>query len=122
MQGTGRQVEAGSVAFTSVVVTQLAQTLEVGRVEGTLSPSVVVAVAGSLAVLLSTVALPPLRNLLGLQMPSPFGWSAVATAAAGAVVISKAISALTSAFEADREDAQSPLLHQPIIPAAVPIG
>jgi calcium-translocating P-type ATPase len=114
MQGTGRQAEAGSVAFTSVVVTQLAQTLEVGRVQGTLSPQVIGAVAGSLAVLLSTVALPPLRNLLGLQMPSPFGWSAVATAAAGAVVISKAISALTSVFEADREDTQLLLSYQPM--------
>jgi magnesium-transporting ATPase (P-type) len=96
MQSLGRQMEAGSVAFTSVVATQLAQTLEVGRVEGTLSPQVLGAVAGSLGVLLSTVTIPPLRNVLGLQTPSLFGWSAITAASASAVVISRAISAFTS--------------------------
>jgi magnesium-transporting ATPase (P-type) len=94
MQGLGRPAEAGGVAFTGVVATQLAQTLEVGRVEGTLSRQVVGAVAGSFALLLGTVTLPPLRNLLGLQTPSPLGWGAIAGAAGSAVVISRAISAL----------------------------
>jgi magnesium-transporting ATPase (P-type) len=99
MQGLGRQVEAGSVAFTSVVATQLAQTLEVGRVEGTLSPQVIGAVAGSLGVLLSTVMFPPLRNLLGLQTPSPLGWGAIAVASGSAVVISSAMGRFTRAFD-----------------------
>jgi magnesium-transporting ATPase (P-type) len=99
MQGLGRPAEAGSVAFTSVVATQLAQTLEVGRVEGLLSPQVVGAVAGSLAVLLGTVTIPPLRNVLGLQTPSLVGWSTIGAAAGSAVLISRAISALTSASE-----------------------
>jgi hypothetical protein len=64
MQGLGRQVEAGSVAFTSVVATQLAQTLEVGQVEGTLSPQVLAAVGGSLAVLFGTVTFPPCETSL----------------------------------------------------------
>jgi magnesium-transporting ATPase (P-type) len=108
MQGLGRQVEAGSVAFTSVVVTQLAQTLEVGRVEGTLSPQVFGAVAGSLAVLLGTVTFPPLRDLLSLQTPSPLGWGAIAAAAGSAVVVSRAVSALTHPPEAGGRGAQSP--------------
>jgi calcium-translocating P-type ATPase len=95
MQALGRPAEAGSVAFTSVVATQLAQTLEVGQVEGTLSPQVFVAVAGSLAVLLGTVTLPPLRNVLGLQLPSPLGWGGIGAAAGSAVVISRAITELT---------------------------
>jgi magnesium-transporting ATPase (P-type) len=95
MHGLGRQVEAGSVAFTSVVATQLAQTLEVGHVEGTLSPQVVGAVGGSLAVLGTTVLFPPLRNLLGLQTPSPLAWGTIGTAAGSAVLLSKAISAFT---------------------------
>ena len=70
----------------SVVATQLAQTLEVGRVEGTLSRQVVGAVAGSVAVLFATIAFPPLQNLLGLQMPSAFGWGAI-TAASGSAVL-----------------------------------
>jgi magnesium-transporting ATPase (P-type) len=94
MQVTAGPAEAGAVAFTSVVATQLAQTLEVGRVEGTLSPQVVGAVAGSAALLLGTVTFPPLRNLLGLQTPSPLGWGAIAAGAASAVLISRAISAL----------------------------
>jgi magnesium-transporting ATPase (P-type) len=94
MQGLGRPLEAGSVAFTSVVATQLAQTLEVGRVEGTLSRQVVGAVAGSFTLLFGTVTLPPLRNLLGLQTPSPLGWSAIAVSAGSAVLISRAISKL----------------------------
>jgi magnesium-transporting ATPase (P-type) len=95
MQGLGRQAEGGSVAFTSVVATQLAQTLEVGQVEGTLSPQVFAAVAGSLAVLFGTVTFPPLRNLLGLQTPSLLGWGTITAAAGSAVVISRAISAFT---------------------------
>jgi hypothetical protein len=117
MQDTGRQVEAGAVAFTSVVATQLAQTLEVGRVEGTLSPQVMGAVAGSLAVLFGTVAIPPLRNLLGLQLPSPFGWATVAAASGSAVLISRAVSALTSAFEAGERGARTALFHQRPIPS-----
>jgi magnesium-transporting ATPase (P-type) len=110
MQGMGRQVEAGSVAFTSVVATQLAQTLEVGRVEGTLSRQVIGAVGGSLAVLFGTVTIPPLRNILGLQTPSPFGWGAITAAAGSAVLISRAISALTRAVEAGEREARTPLL------------
>jgi magnesium-transporting ATPase (P-type) len=112
MQGLGRQAEAGSVAFTSVIATQLAQTLEVGRVEGTLSPQVLGAVAGSLAVLFGTVTIPPLRNLLSLQTPSPFGWSTITIAAGSAVLISKAISKLTSAFEAGERDSGTPIIQR----------
>jgi calcium-translocating P-type ATPase len=109
MQGMGRQAEAGSVAFTSVVATQLAQTLEVGQVQGTLSPQVVGAVGGSLAVLFSTVAFPPLRNLLGLQTPSVFGWVAITAAAASAVVISRVVSVLQTILEADGKDSETAL-------------
>jgi magnesium-transporting ATPase (P-type) len=94
MQGLGRPAEAGAVAFTSVVATQLAQTLEVGRVEGTLSRQVVSAVGGSFALLFGTVTFPPLRNVLGLQTPSPLGWAAIGAAAGSAVLLSRVISAL----------------------------
>jgi magnesium-transporting ATPase (P-type) len=116
MQGMGRQAEAGSVAFTSVVATQLAQTLEVGQVEGTLSRQVLGAVAGSLAVLFGTVTIPPLRNVLGLQTPSAFGWGAITAAAGSAVVISRAISTLTGAFQAGERGAPAPLVQPRPIP------
>jgi calcium-translocating P-type ATPase len=117
MESMGRTAEAGSVAFTSVVATQLAQTLEVGRVEGTLSREVVAAVGGSVAVLLTTVTLPPLRNLLSLQTPSPAGWGTIAAAAGSAVLISRAISELgnfassvSSVFSGDGRSLPQPML------------
>jgi magnesium-transporting ATPase (P-type) len=122
MQGMGRQVEAGSVAFTSVVATQLAQTLEVGRVEGLLSPQVLGAVAGSLGVLFGTVSFPPLRSVLGLQPLSLFGWSAIAAASGSAVLISKAISALTGTFETGGQKVQTPLWHGSVLSPAGQIG
>jgi magnesium-transporting ATPase (P-type) len=94
MQSLAGPEQASAVAFTSVVLTQLAQTLEVGRVEGTLSRSVVGAVAGSAAFLASAVTIPPLRDFLGLLSPSVLGWGVVGGAAASAVVISRAISTL----------------------------
>jgi hypothetical protein len=117
MQSMGLATEAGSVAFTSVVATQLAQTLEVGRVEGLLSPQVLGAVAGSLIVLGGTVTIPPLRSVLGLQPLSPFGFGAITAAAGSAVLISKALSAFTSAFEAGEREARTPLLGSVPIPA-----
>jgi magnesium-transporting ATPase (P-type) len=86
-------LQAGAVAFASVICTQLAQTLDVGRVEGTLSRSVVGAVGGSFGLLASSVHLPPLRNFLGLTAPSAFGWGMVALSSAAAVAISRLISA-----------------------------
>jgi magnesium-transporting ATPase (P-type) len=94
MQVLAGPEQASAVAFTSVVATQLAQTLEVGRVEGTLSRPVINAVGGSLALLVSAVTVPPLRNSLGLLAPSMLGWGVVGASAAAAVLISRAISSL----------------------------
>jgi calcium-translocating P-type ATPase len=102
MHGIGQPAQASSVAFTSVVATQLAQTVEVGQVEGTLSPQVFAAVAGSVAVLLSTVTFPPVRNVLGLQTPSTVGWGAIGAAAGAAVVISRAITTVMGLWKSDR--------------------
>jgi calcium-translocating P-type ATPase len=79
--------EARSVAFGSIVATQLAQTLDVGRVEGSLTRSVFGAVVGSAGVLVAALTFPPLRNFLSLATPSPGAWAIVAAAAlAGALV------------------------------------
>jgi len=96
MQGLAGPEQASAVAFTSVVATQLAQTLDVGRVEGILSRSVMGAVAGSAALLVSVVTVPPLRNFLGLLAPSVLGWSVVGGASVTAVVLSRLISSLGS--------------------------
>jgi hypothetical protein len=94
MQTLSGPQQARAAAFTSVVATQLAQTLEVGRVEGTLSRPVVGAVGSSFAILFATVAFPPLRNLLALQTPSLLGWGVIGASAASAVVISRLFDAL----------------------------
>jgi magnesium-transporting ATPase (P-type) len=92
--------QASAVAFTSVVATQLAQTLDAGRVEGTFSRSVMGAVGGSVALLVSSVAFPPLRNFLGLLSPNPMGWGIVAGSCVAAVAISRAISMVEPRLDA----------------------
>jgi magnesium-transporting ATPase (P-type) len=87
-------VQASAVAFSSVVSTQLAQTLDVGRAEGTLSRSVIGAVAGSTGVLVSSLTVPPLRNLLGLVTPTPFSWGVIGVGTVAAVLVSRAVTIL----------------------------
>jgi magnesium-transporting ATPase (P-type) len=69
--------QARTVAFASIVATQLAQTLDVGRTERHLTRSVSVAVAGSAAILLAALTVPPVRNFLHLAVLSPFGWQLI---------------------------------------------
>jgi magnesium-transporting ATPase (P-type) len=59
-----------SVAYISIVSTQLAQTLDLGQAEGRLTPSVLGAVAGSLAVVAATLTMPPVRRFLALSSPT----------------------------------------------------
>jgi magnesium-transporting ATPase (P-type) len=87
-------VQASAVAFGSVVSTQLAQTLDVGRVEGTLSGAVVGAVLGSTGVLVSSLTVPPIRNFLGLVTPTPFSWTVIGAGTVAAVLVSRAVTAL----------------------------
>ncbi len=69
--------QARTAAFASIVATQLAQTLEVGRSEGHLTRPVSGAVAASASVLLAALTVPVLRNFLNLAVLSPFGWGLV---------------------------------------------
>jgi calcium-translocating P-type ATPase len=91
MLRSGSLAEARSVAFASVVGTQLAQTLDMGRAEGTLTRSVLGAVAGSAAVLLATLTVPPLQSFLGLVMPSPAGWLLIGTGSLAAVLLGRGL-------------------------------
>ena len=58
----GGPLQGRAVGFASVITTQLAQTLDAGRVQGFLSPSVIGAVAASLGLLATTYAIPPVRT------------------------------------------------------------
>jgi cation-transporting ATPase I len=72
--GSGTLPAARTVAFSSIVTTQLAQSLDVGLAEGSLTRSVVGAIGGSAGLLAASLVIPPLRAFLNLALPTPFGW------------------------------------------------
>jgi hypothetical protein len=86
---SGGLPEARTVAFASIVATQLAQTLDAGRVEGGLTRSVFGAVAGSTGLLLAALTVRPLRDFLGLVTPAPLGWAMIGTGAFVAMLIGR---------------------------------
>jgi calcium-translocating P-type ATPase len=92
---TGNVAAARSVAFGSVVATQLAQTLEAGRAEGGLTRPVLGAVGASGLVLAAAFAMPPLASIFTLSMPAS-GWAITGATAVAAVAMSKTLKALSS--------------------------
>ncbi len=84
---------ANAVAFTSVVGGQLAQTLDLGRAEGRLSPEVVAAVGASAAFVAAALAFGPFQRFLGLAVPTPFGLALCAGATLASLMISRALNA-----------------------------
>lgn len=84
-----KQPDARTVAFASIVATQLAQTLDEGRAEGRLTKSVLGAVAGSGGMLVAALTVPSLRNVLNLAPPSPLGWSLIGAGALAAVIVNR---------------------------------
>ncbi len=83
---------ARTVAFASIIGTQMAQTLDAGRGESGLSRSVLGAVAGSAGLFFATLAISPLRSFLGLVLPSPLGWGLIGASAAGALLFNRTLS------------------------------
>lgn len=88
---TTEPVRARAVAFTSIVGTQLAQTLDLGRAEGRLSREVLGAVGGSAAFMAAALAFPPLQQFLGLALPTPYGMALCTLAALSSVLISRVL-------------------------------
>ncbi len=82
-----------AVAFTSVVATQLAQTLDLGQAEGGLSPEVLGAVSGSAAFVAAALMFPPFQRFLDLALPTPFGLALCAAAMVASLAISRALAA-----------------------------
>ena len=80
-----------SVAYITIVTSQLAQTVDLGQAEGRLNSSVLGAVGGSLAVLGATIVVPPLRTFLGLSSPSIAGVAIAGGASALAVVLGRSV-------------------------------
>jgi calcium-translocating P-type ATPase len=88
----GSPAVANSVAFGTIVGTQLSQTLDAGWSEDALNPSVLGAVSGSAGLLASALTLRPLRDLLGLAAPNALGWGLMGTGAVAAVLLSRTVS------------------------------
>jgi magnesium-transporting ATPase (P-type) len=80
-----------SVAYLSVVATQLAQTIDLGQAEGRLTPPVLAAVGGSLAVVGMTLYVPGLRHFLGLAPVAPPALFIAGGASLLAVVLGRAV-------------------------------
>jgi cation-transporting ATPase I len=83
--------QAQAVAFASIVGTQLAQTVDIGRAEGRLTGSVRGAVAGSAALVAAAIAFPPLRMFLGFGTPSLAGIGLAGSASVAAVGLGRVL-------------------------------
>ena len=88
--------QARTVAFASIVATQLAQTLKAGWVEGGLTPPVFGAVGASAGFLIAAITVPALRAVLTLTVPTPLSWALIAVGAVAAMVAGGTSSAPTS--------------------------
>ncbi|HEV2131540.1 MAG TPA: cation-transporting P-type ATPase [Longimicrobiaceae bacterium] len=84
---------ARTVAFASIVATQLAQTFDVGGRDGNLTRSVRGVAIGSAGALVGTVMVRPLRAFLELVRLTPWGWALVGAATISAVVLARALAA-----------------------------
>jgi cation-transporting ATPase I len=82
---------ARSVAYASVVGSQLAQTLDLGMHDHGGGRAVPAAAAGTAGVVAATIALPPLRTFLGFGVPGPAGLPLILAASAGGVVVSRGL-------------------------------
>jgi cation-transporting P-type ATPase I len=87
----GGPAQGRAVAFASIVTTQLAQMLAVGHAQGQLTTPVLGAAAVCGGVVFASVALPPLNGLLELTRPTPTSWAIIAAAAAGALIVGRAL-------------------------------
>jgi cation-transporting ATPase I len=98
VQRAGMPQAASTVAFGSIITTQLAQTLAAGRAEGHITPSVLGAVAASGSVLVSTLTVPPLRTALQLVPPPALGWLLIGAGAPVAVLLNRGLALASSAL------------------------
>jgi magnesium-transporting ATPase (P-type) len=93
---SGTLGQARGVAFGSIIATQLAQTLDAGWAEGSLTPSVLTAVAGSAGVLLAALTVPPIRDFLALGTPTLLGWGLIGGGALLAMALSHGLARTSS--------------------------
>jgi magnesium-transporting ATPase (P-type) len=107
--------QAGTVAFGSLIVTQLAQTVQSGRVRDTLSAPVIAAVAGSTGVLAVSLAVPPVRAFLRLPPPTASSLLLIAGTAPAAMTLANLL-----ARDPERLSARSALAGEGHSPGSAP--
>jgi magnesium-transporting ATPase (P-type) len=86
-----RRIEPQTVAFASIVSTQLGQTLDLGRLDGRISGSVGRAVASTTALLALAMTLPSLQRFFGLAAPSLPAGALIAGASVAAPPLANAL-------------------------------
>jgi calcium-translocating P-type ATPase len=84
--------QAGTVAFGALIATQLAQTVQSGRVRDTLSAPVIAAVAASSSVLGVSLLVPPVRAFLQLPPPATASLLLIAGTAPAAIALASLLS------------------------------
>lgn len=99
----GGPAQARAVAFASIVAAQLAQMLAVGHAEGQLTTPVLGAAAACGGGVAASLTFPALREFLELERPQAISWLMIAAAAAGAVVMGRALRPLETAVPDDSQ-------------------
>jgi cation-transporting P-type ATPase I len=84
-----KRIQPQTVAFASIVCTQLSQTLDLGRLDGRISGAVARAVGATTALLALTMTLPPLKRFFGLAAPSPVAVVLIAGASVAAAPLAQ---------------------------------
>jgi cation-transporting ATPase I len=97
---TGGVPFARTAAFASIITTQLAQTLDAGWAEGSLTPGIRSVVIGSTGALVGILTLRPLRDFLGLVRLTPFGWALVGVGTVTAVLLGRVLPPPAAASQA----------------------
>jgi len=85
----GSPAQANTVAFASIVVTQLGQTLSLGRSEGTLTRPVLGAIVASGGFVVAASTLPVLAGFLGFAVPGLPGLALVGAATVASVALTR---------------------------------
>jgi magnesium-transporting ATPase (P-type) len=99
---------ARTVAFASIVSTQLAQTLDAGSADGESSRVIRRVVLGTAGVLVAALAVPPLRGLLGLVGPGPLGWALIGASTVASLVLARTLASPARVEGAARSPALPP--------------
>lgn len=105
--------QARTIAFSSVVATQLFQTLAAGRGEAGLTRGVLAAVGSSGALLLLSLTLPPLRDILTLTTPTLPGWGLIGLSASAALLVARSFSLSPASLSLPRLRQSANLLPAP---------